>query len=152
MIVEYTLIIPNYHQSKLFIGFVSVLLPVIGIYLAVKERRDKTNFGYIKFIDAFRTGIVITFILAIMIVLFTYTYYKYINPDYVNFLAAQTEKALLYENAGRDLINVEVSLIKYKFRFDIQIIQNLLYVLLGGIVDSFIIAMILKKESKSKPE
>ena len=152
MILVYTLIIPNFHQSKMFIGFLALIFPAIGIYFGIKERRDKSNFGFIKFKDAFRTGVVITFILAVMIVLFMYAYYKFVNPGYVNYVAYETEKALMSENLSRQIIDEEVATVKYKFRFDIQIIQQLLYVLIGGILISLIAAQILKKEKRNVPD
>lgn len=123
MIFEYTLLVPNFHELGLYIGIVAILIPVIGIFLGIRERREKTNFGYISFGEAFRTGIVITFIVAVMIVLFTYAYYEYMNPNYVNYLAAETEKALIKQNAGREEINAAVTIIKYQFSFNVQIIQ-----------------------------
>jgi len=151
MIIEYTLIVPNFHETGMYIGLVTILIPVIGIFLGIRERREKTNFGYITFSEAFRTGIVITFIVAVMIVLFTYAYYQFMNPNYVNYLAAETEKALIKQNAGREEINAAVTIIRYQFSFNVQIIQQLLFILLGGTAITFIISMILKKVRRTKP-
>ncbi len=151
MIIEYTLLVPNFHELGMYLGIISILIPVIGIYLGIRERREKTNFGYITFGESFRTGIVISFIVAIMIVLFTYAYYEYLNPNYVNYLSAETEKALIKQNAGRDEINAAVTVIKYQFSFNVQIIQQLLFILLGGTAITFILSMILKKDRRSKP-
>ena len=151
MIFEYTLLVPNFHELGLYIGIVAILIPVIGIFLGIRERREKTNFGYISFGEAFRTGIVITFIVAVMIVLFTYAYYEYMNPNYVNYLAAETEKALIKQNAGREEINAAVTIIRYQFSFNVQIIQQLLFILLGGTAITFIVSMILKKERRTEP-
>ena len=151
MIFEYTLLVPNFHELGLYIGIVAILIPVIGIFLGIRERREKTNFGYISYGEAFRTGIVITFIVAVMIVLFTYAYYEYMNPNYVNYLAAETEKALIKQNAGREEINAAVTIIKYQFSFNVQIIQQLLFILLGGTAITFIVSMILKKERRTEP-
>lgn len=151
MIIEYTLLVPNFHETGMYLGIISILIPVIGIYLGIKERREKTNFGYITFGESFRTGIVISFIVAIMIVLFTYAYYEYLNPNYVNYLSAETEKTLIKQNAGREEINAAVTVIKYQFSFNVQIIQQLLFILLGGTAITFILSMILKKDRRSKP-
>src|SRR6186997_85153 len=85
-IIEYTLIVPNIHETGAYIGFVSLIIPAVGIYLGIKERREKSNFGYIHFGEAFRTGVVISFIMAVSIVFFIYGYFKFINPNYVNYL------------------------------------------------------------------
>jgi len=150
MVIEYTLLVPNFHEIGVYIGIVPVIIPVIGIYLGIKERREKINFGYITFKEAFRTGLVITFIAAIMIVFFIYVYYEFMNPNYVNFLAAETEKTLIKQNAGREEINAAVTIIKYQFSFNVQIIQQLLFILTGGTAITFILSMIMKREKRSK--
>jgi len=151
MVFEYTLLVPNYHELGSYIGIVAAIIPVIGIYLGIREKRYKTNFGYITFQEAFKTGIVITFIIAVLVVVFTYVYYEYINPGYVNYLAAETEKSMLQNNAGRDEINAAVTIIRYQYSLNIQIIQQLLFILVGGSVISFIISMLLKKVRRIKP-
>ncbi len=151
MVFEYTLLVPNFHELGSFIGIIAAIIPVIGIYLGIREKKIKTNFGYITFGEAFKTGIVITFIIAVLIVIFTYVYYEYINPDFVNYLSAETEKSLLQKNTGRDEINAAVTIISYQYSLNVQIIQQLLFILVGGSVISFIISMLLKKVRRSHP-
>ncbi|MEO8664473.1 MAG: DUF4199 domain-containing protein [Ignavibacteria bacterium] len=151
MIIEYTLLVPNYHELGSYIGIIAIFIPIAGIYLGIKERRDKTNFGYITFKDAFRTGITITFIIAVLLVIFTYVYYEYINPNFVNYLAAETEKNLIERGAGRDEINAVVTIIRYQFSLNVQIVQQLLFILLGGAAITIIVSIILKKIRRSKP-
>lgn len=150
-IIEYTLIVPNFYETGSYIGYISLIIPVVGIYLGIKERREKSNFGYIKFAEAFRTGIVISFIMAVSIVFFIYGYFKFINPNYVNYLAAEVEKTLLNRNAARQDINANLDFLKHQFNFYEQIIQQFLIVLLGGIAISFIVSMLLKKHQSREP-
>ena len=145
MIIEYTLLMPSLHDLGQYIGIVSAIIPIMGIYFGIKERRDKVNFGYISFKDAFRTGIVITFIIGVMIVVFTYIYYEYINPDFVNILSTETEKTLIQNNASRDDINAALEIVRYQYSFSVQIIQQLLFVFVGGTIISIILAFLLKK-------
>lgn len=150
MVLVYTIIVPNFYGAGEFIMFVSVFIPTIGIFFGIKERRDKSNFGHITFREAFRTGIVITFIISVMIVIFTYIYYEFINPDYVNFLVAKSEKAMIADNVPREQINAALTVTRYQFSLNVQIIQQLLFVLIGGSVISAVLAFILKKEKRSK--
>ncbi len=145
MIIEYTLLMPSLHDLGQYIGIVSAIIPIMGIYFGIKERRDKVNFGYISFKDAFRTGIVITFIIGVMIVVFTYIYYEYINPDFVNILSTETEKTLIQNNASRDDINAALEIVRYQYSFSVQIIQQLLFVFVGGTIISIVLAFFLKK-------
>lgn len=150
MVLVYTIIVPNFYGAGEFIMFVSVFIPTIGIFFGIKERRDKSNFGHITFREAFRTGIVITFIISVMIVIFTYIYYEFINPDYVNFLVAKSEKAMIADNVPREQINAALTVTRYQFSLNVQIIQQLLFVLIGGSVISAVLAFILKKEKRNK--
>lgn len=150
MVIEYTLLVPNFHEMGSYLGIVAIFIPILGIYFSIKERRDKENFGYITFKDAFKSGIVVTFIMAILIVLFTYIYYTYINPNFVNYLAADTEKKLIQNGTGREEINAALTVIRYQFSLNIQIIQQLLFILLGGFAVTFIFSMLLKKSPRKK--
>ena len=150
MIIEYTLLIPNFHEIGIYMGIVSVLITIGGIFFGIKERRDKSNFGHINFKEAFKTGITITFIIAVLIVLFTYAYYEYINPGYVNFLAAETEKSLLQDNASREEITAAVTIIRYQFSLNVQLIQQLLFILIGGTVITTVVSILLKRNRRNK--
>lgn len=151
MIIEYTLIVPNFHELGSYIGIISIIIPVIAIFLGIKEKRDKTNFGYITFNEAFKTGITLTFIMAVMVVMFTYVYYEYINPGFVNYLAAEAEKNMIENNASREGINAAVTIIRYQFSLNIQVIQQLIFLILGGTAITFIISSLLKRTRRSKP-
>ncbi len=145
LIIEYTLLVPNYHQFSAYLSYIAVLIPVAGIYFGIRERKNKVNFGYISFKGAFRTGIIITLIVAVFVTIFVYVYYEYINPGFVNYLGAETEKKLLQDGVSRDEINASVEVIKYRYSLNIQMIQQLIFILIGGAVVSFVTAMLLKK-------
>lgn len=150
MVLVYTIIVPNFYGAGEFIMFVSVFIPTIGIFFGIRERREKSNFGHITYKEAFKTGIVITFIISVMIVIFTYIYYEYINPDYLNFLMAKSEESMITNNIPRDQINAALAVIQYQFSLNVQIIQQLLFVLIGGTIISAVLAFLLKKEKRKK--
>jgi len=150
MVIGYTLLIPNFHKVGIYVGIISLLITIPGIFFGIKERRDKSNFGYIRFKEAFKTGITITFIIAVATVLFTYVYYEYINPNYVNYLAAETEKTLLQDNASRDEITAALTIIRYQFSFNVQLIQQLLFILIGGTAITTVVSILLKKNRRHK--
>lgn len=150
LIFEYTLLVPNYHQLSSYVSIIAVFIPVAGIYFGIKERKNKTNYGYISFKEAFKTGIVITLIIAVSVVIFIYVYYEYINPDFVNYLGAETERKLLKDNVSRDEINAAVAVIKYRYSLNVQLIQQLIFILFGGTAISFIISVLLKKTHRHK--
>ena len=44
MVFEYTLLVPNYHELGSYIGIVAAIIPVIGIYLGIREKRYKGGY------------------------------------------------------------------------------------------------------------
>jgi hypothetical protein len=148
MIVEYTLLIPNFHFVGEYIGLIAAFIPVFGIFFGIKEKKEKTNFGYISFKEGFKTGIAITFIIAVFIVIFTYVYYEYINPDFVDQVSNEREKTMINNNVNREIINDELAIIEYQYSFNMQIIQQLLFIILGGTAITIVISLILKKARK----
>lgn len=152
MIIEYTLLIPNYLQLGSYFGLVAVLIPVAGIYYGIKENKLKSHFGYITFNEAFKTGMIITAIISIMMMLFVYVYYEYINPEFVNYIVAETQKMMLENKASREEINVAVTIVRYDYSLIVQIIKQVLYILVGGTLTSLIFSALLKKGRSNNPD
>lgn len=150
MIIFYTLLIPNYHQFGSYISIIAFFIPFAGIYFGIKEKKLRSNFGYITLKDAFKTGMIITLIISVIMLVFVYIYYEYINPEVVNYLAAEAQRKLLSANASRDEINAELTIIKYQYSLNVQLIQQTLYVLAGGAIISFISSILLKKTRKEE--
>lgn len=150
LIFEYTLLLPKYYELSYYLSMIAVFIPAFGIYSGIKERKNKVNFGFISFKEAFKTGIIITIIISALVIMFIYIYYEYINPEFVNYLAAETEKTLLQENVNRDEINEAITVIRYRYSLNVQLISQLLFILIGGTGISFIVSVLLKKTKRHK--
>lgn len=148
MIIFYTLLIPNYHQFGSYVSVIAFFIPFAGIYFGIREKRIRSNFGYITFQDAFKTGMIITLIISVIMLVFVYVYFEYINPEFLNYLTAETQKKLLAINSSREEIEAELTIVKYDYSLNVQLIRQTLYVLAGGTIISFITAVLLKKTRK----
>ena len=148
MIIVYTLLFPNYHQFGSYISIIAFFIPFAGIYFGIKEKKLRSNFGYISFNEAFKSGMIITLIISVIMMVFVYVYYEYINPGYVDYLSAEAQKVLLGNNASREEINAEITIVKYDYGLNVQMIRQTLYVLAGGTITSLIAAFFLKKTRK----
>ena len=69
----------------------------------------------------------------------------------MNYLAAEAEKNMIENNASREGINAAVTIIRYQFSLNIQVIQQLIFLILGGTAITFIISSLLKRTRRSKP-
>ncbi|MBK6506027.1 MAG: DUF4199 domain-containing protein [Ignavibacteria bacterium] len=151
MIIEYTLIVPAVQKAGYYIGIIASVIPLLVIYPAIKERRDKTNFGYITFREGFRTGIVITFMIAVMIVIATYVYFEFINKGVAVRIADEAGQNLLAAGSSSESASSTVTFIKENYSLQSQIITRLLLIMIAGTVTSIITASMLKKTKRKKP-
>jgi hypothetical protein len=92
---------PLYRLAGYYIGIIASVIPLLVIYPAIKERRDKTNFGYITFREGFRTGIVITFMIAVMIVIATYVYFEFVNKGVAVRIAEEAGQNMLAAGSSK---------------------------------------------------
>ncbi len=151
MIVEYTLLVPAVQITGYYIGIIASVIPLLVIYPAIKERRDKTNFGYITFKEGFRTGIVITFMIAVMIVIATYVYFEFVNKGVAVRIADEAGQNLLAAGSTSESANSTVRFIKENYSLQSQIITRLLLIMIAGTGISIITASMLKKTKRKKP-
>ncbi len=148
MIIEYTLIVPALKEMSFYLGLFITISPLILIYFAIKEKRDKTNFGYITFNEGMRCGVIITFTTAIIIVLATYAYFEFVNRGFALKLSREVEHILISEGKQREEVSETVEFIKLNYDLQSRISNNLLLILLAGTAISAISTNILKKSKR----
>jgi len=66
------------------VGYTSMVLSLLFVYLGIKYYRDKVNGGKVSLLNAIAIGLLIALFSAIGIALFDYIYTTQINPDFAN--------------------------------------------------------------------
>ena len=66
------------------VGYTSMVLSLLFVYLGIKYYRDKVNGGKVSLLKAIAIGLLIALFSAIGIALFDYIYTTQINPDFAN--------------------------------------------------------------------
>ena len=73
--------------------YITLLLLLIGIPTSTYLER-KANSGFIEFKEALKCGVLYSIILALIIALFNYSYYKFIVPDAIDYFVSETRKSM----------------------------------------------------------
>jgi hypothetical protein len=120
---------------------VTVSLLIIGIFLCILFQRKKEN-GVIQFKTAFKTGLLYAFILALLLAIFNYIYYKYIAPDAVEFYVSEAKRQMI-ENKIKpeDIPKFEEAVRKLFSSF-----RMLMTTLMMGVIISLVAAGFLQKK------
>lgn len=133
-------------QSKLFGGLVLILF-------LVKSCKDERSVlvGYASFGELLKASFITYLIAAVIISIFTYILYNFINPDLAKIELDITmeimEKALDWVGAPDDVLDeVETELDKIEYEKDFfTILTDFISKLFSGIILSIIISSIYKK-------
>ncbi len=125
-----------------------VVLPLIGIALAIYGYRKEYNNNSISYQKALGFGVLVSFIVALVMSVFSFIYTHYINPELLEIGRQVAEEKLMKRGMSDQMIEQAMEQQK---RFQtplIMIISGTLMLTLFGTIFSLIAAAFLKKEPK----
>src|ERR1043166_4990399 len=102
MLIQYITGLDRSDSSK-YLGWLSFLITLVFIILTIREQK-KLNGDFITFGEAFKSGFFMMCVVAVIMSVFTFIYFKFINPDFVDFA---TEKAR-EQMENRDLSDEQI--------------------------------------------
>jgi len=140
------------YGTQEIIGYASMIIALVFVYLGIKDDRDQENQGLVSFGRALSIGILISLIAALAFGVLDMIYIKYINPDftteyYAHYVeemkaslpAAEFETKLKELEAEKEMFSNPI------FSFLIMSVT----VLMIGCIISLISALLLQKKSIS---
>ena len=122
-----------------YIGYINVLIMIVAMVLAIKERRDKELGGFIEFGQAFGTAALTAVIASAISSVYTYIYMALINPSFHDYLIQKQQAKM--EEQGKTQEQIDMAL-PYIEKFTTPGMISL-FAFLGGIVMGVIIALII---------
>lgn len=135
---------PDY-EPNMFIGFISMFLAFCFVVVGIIQQR-KLNNGQITFLNAFKTGILITTIISIIyVIVWLIIYYNFLP----NFMEQYAEMAIK-NTKPEDVVKVKEELQFYQDIYQTPfgvIAMTLLEIFPFGLIFSLISALILKRKS-----
>lgn len=139
-------------SGGMMIGYSSMLLAFIFIFVAVKSFRDKQNGGTITFWQGLRIGLLISLIASTMYVITWSIEYHFFLPDFMN----QYAEAMIRGMKAKHASQVDIDNMTTKMAEQAQMYKNPIYftlftyaeILPVGILMSVISALIFKKKTQ----
>lgn len=147
-LVIYTLLL--YFLDQTFnrtLGYVSILIIIIGLVLGIKSFRDDARGGVMSYGQGIGAGTVIGLYAGIIGAIFTFLLYKVIDPDLVGKLLTFTEEQIL--ESGRvpeEMIDQVMESQKKILSPLVLSISSIFSYVFFGVVVSLIACIFLKKE------
>lgn len=123
-------------------NYVTLAVLIIGIFLSVfLTKRGKQ--GFIEFKEALKTGVLYSLILAIVLALFNYTYYKFITPDTIDFFISEARNS----DYAKNMSTSDLSKFLAEERSNFSSFKLIPPIIFFGIISSLIAGAIFQKKN-----
>ncbi len=108
--------------------------------------RDKECGGFLSYGSAVKTGVLIALFASIIFAAYSYIFYQFIDPAYVEVIMTAQEEALLEKNLPQETIDMQMEMTR-KFMTPMLIsLFTIVGFLIFGLVISLITSIFVKKE------
>jgi uncharacterized protein DUF4199 len=122
-----------------YIGYLNIIVMIFAMVMAIKEKREREQGGFIEFGQAFGTAFLTVLIAAAITSAYTYLYIAVINPGFRDY-ALQKQVAKMEEKGmAQDQIDTAMH---YTEKFMSPVMMSV-FTFLGGLVVGAIIALIV---------
>jgi hypothetical protein len=128
-------------------GLFSILILVIGIYVAMKQVKIK-NGGVLAYGQAVKTGILIGLITGVIVGSFGFLYCTVINPGYTEFMVNDARNALLAAGKTPQEIAQRLEGVRKEFSPVSQVIMALIGQTVVGSIASLILGVFMRTKKE----
>ena len=127
------------------VGYISLVLMVVGIVLAQKYYRDKELNGTISYGQALGFGVAVMLFSGIITALYTIVLYTYVDPGLIQQAKTIQEEAMLQKGMSQDQIDATLSITSKFMTPGWMSIFGLLGSVISGTIVSLISSIFIKK-------
>lgn len=130
------------------LGWIMYVIMGVVSFMAVKNFRDKELNGFISFGKGFSIGFQTIFYAGILTTIYTYIFFKYIDPAMIDHMLQLAETRMIEKGMPDDQIEAGLKYSKMFMTPGMMAIWGLVGSTIVGAIVSLIIAAICRKENK----
>jgi len=134
----------------IYSGLISLLFISIPLFLAIKKVRDNELGGFITLREIMKTGMGVSVISGLIISVFIFLYYKFIDHETMEQLIVKSENIMRKANKSKPEIDVAIISLKEFYSPFKQATGVLTGVLTAGVILSFLSSAVLVKNPEQK--
>lgn len=130
------------------LGWVMYIIMGTIAYIAVRKIRNQELNGFVSFGKAFGMGFQIIFYAGIIATVYTFFYFKYINPEMINQMLQTAEQRMIERGMPDDQIEAGLKYSRMFMTPGMMAMWGLIGSAITGAILSLIIAAVCRKENK----
>jgi hypothetical protein len=124
-------------------GLFSILILVVGIYLAMKQAKLKTG-GILTYGQAVKTGVLVAAVTGLLVAGFSWLYCAVLNPGYSDFMVQDTGRTLTAAGKTPQEIAQRLEGVRREFSTSTQVMEALVGQVAVGTIVSLILAALIR--------
>lgn len=136
----------KYIQYQSMVSWLGLIIPIAGLFFAIKEKRDKEFEGSISYGQCIKTGLLTTIVNGFLGSIFGLLFFKFINPKFLTALLELQHQELLDKNLPPESVDAAMGMMEMMFSPAMMTIMGFFITLIGGLIVSLILGAILKKD------
>jgi Protein of unknown function (DUF4199) len=128
------------------LGYVFFIVQIFILFFLVRSYRDNYLYGYITFGKALGAGVIICLYYSIIMAIFSYILYKFIDTGLINKMLAMSEDAGLKKGLSQEQIDLGMKFTRKIMTPPVLSFFSLLFGVFFGTIMSLIVAIFVRKE------
>ena len=133
------------------LGMLTYLILAFAMFLGAKNWRDRFNEGWMTYGEAFKTGFFVVLISSVLLIIYNYIFFNFIDPEFIENQMATAEEKILEANPNISDADFDKAMAIAK-RFSsttmLAVMGFIANVIFGTIIAS-LVAIFAKNENKS---
>lgn len=136
-------------DTNSWLNTLTYVILIVGIILATLNYRNKLNGGYISYGKAVLTGFYVSIIVGVIMAIYIWIFYSYINPDGLKEIMDFTEQKLAEAGLSDEMIDQQMKMSSRFMQMPLLNISTLVGMAFWGTIISLITSAFLKKQDDS---
>jgi hypothetical protein len=128
------------------LGYVFFIILFVVLFFLVKSYRDNYMHGMITFGQAFGAGVIICIYYAVIMAVFSYILYAFIDTGLINKLIAMSEETGLKKGLSQEQVDLSMKVTRKIMTPTFLAIMGIISNVFFGAIMSLIISIFVKKE------
>lgn len=127
-------------------GLITLVILGIGVYSGMQQvKRQQT--GRLTYGEAFKTGIFIALVTAVISATGSFIYCTFINPGFADYMVQETRRLMLQQGVPVSQMTGQLQAIHQQFSTPIQVMQSFVGQFAGGTILTAIIAFFTRTKN-----
>ena len=127
-------------------GYINIPIQLILLYFLLKSYRDNFMHGQITYGQSVGAGVVIFVYYAIIMAIFTYILFAFIDPGLVKKSLAMSEEAMVKKGVAQDAIDKGMAFTAKIMKPGIMSVFTIFGSMFFGVIYTLIVSIFIKKE------